>query len=128
MDVTGIMSVNGCVALTASSSGAVTAMTLDSANISQRTKNGHRSDGAVQHSGAQQLRTFANLTYHNRPVLSVAVAEVKTKSGELAVISASGATDGTVACWDMSTAVQGLQDCNDATLSIFTLKLTTTTA
>lgn len=121
MDVTGIMSVNGCVALTASSSGAVTAMTLDSANISQRTKNGHRSHGAVQHSGAQQLRTFANLTYHNRPVLSVAVAEVKTKSGELAVISASGATDGTVACWDMSTAVQGLQDCNDATLSICTL-------
>ena len=114
MDVAGFVPVagGGAVALVASSEGAVSAMALE------------RRDATLSHEGVPgrertfrsstrsvAWRAFADLRFHDRPVLAVDVAGVRVAGGgekkkkKVAVVAATGATDGALAIWDVSDAL-----------------------
>jgi WD40 repeat protein len=46
------------------------------------------------------------LRFHDRPVLAVAVAGVRVAGGGVAVVAATGATDGALAIWDVTRATE----------------------
>ena len=90
---------SGCLALAAMSDGGVTAMALEG--------------GSGRRGGGGGWRLAASLRYHTRPVLSLAVTAISLGNtggdgdggggaAPPAVIACSGATDGTIAVWDLT--------------------------
>ena len=117
MDVAGFAPLAGgpAVALAASSEGAVAAMALERGD-SRRGAAGEASARADRNTPASarggrappsgyRWRTIADLRFHDRPVLAVDVAGVFAADGAVAVVAATGATDGSMAIWEMSSAV-----------------------
>ena len=84
------------LALAGTSGGSVTAMAL--------------ANGSGHQGGGGGWRQAAALRYHTRPVLSLSVAAIPLSSeasnagsgGAVAVVACSGATDGTIAMWDLT--------------------------
>jgi WD repeat-containing protein 6 len=118
MDVAGFVPVagGGAVALAATSEGAVSAMAL----VPRRgTKTREGIPGGERMSSKSDRRTFssshssvgwrafADLKFHDRPVLAVDVAGVRVDGGgdKVAVVAATGATDGALAIWEISDAL-----------------------
>ena len=121
MDVAGFVPVagGGAVALAATSEGAVSAMALvprrgvktppSGVPGGERTtskKSGDRRTFSSSHSSVV-WRAFADLKFHDRPVLAVDVAGVRVDGGgdKVAVVAATGATDGALAIWEISDAL-----------------------
>lgn len=115
MDVAGFVPVagGGAVALVASSEGAVSAMALErrDATLSREGVPGRERTFSFRSSSKTSVawRAFADLRFHDRPVLAVDVAGVRVAGGgekkKVAVVAATGATDGALAIWDMSDAL-----------------------
>ena len=118
MDVAGFAPVDGggAIALAASSEGAVTAMALergarDASREASRadafkSKFHSKSKSHRHRGGVWSWRAFADLRFHDRPVLAVAVAGVRVAGGGVAVVAATGATDGAIAIWDVTRATE----------------------
>ena len=123
MDVAGFAPVDGggAIALAASSEGAVTAMALERGE-SNRNRVEERADAlnaskshSKSHSKSKShWRAFAALRFHDRPVLAVAVAGVRVAGGGVAVVAATGATDGALAIWDVTRATEERRNESDA--------------
>ena len=111
MDVAGFVPVagGGAVALVASSEGAVSAMALErrDATLSREGVPGRERTFRSSSKTSVAWRAFADLRFHDRPVLAVDVAGVRVAGGgeNVAVVAATGATDGALAIWDMSDAL-----------------------
>ena len=115
MDVAGFAPVDGggAIALAASSEGAVTAMALERGE-SNRNRVEERADSKSKSHSRSSWRAFAALRFHDRPVLAVAVAGVRVAGGGVAVVAATGATDGALAIWDVTRATEERRNASDA--------------
>ena len=115
MDVAGFAPVDGggAIALAASSEGAVTAMALERGE-SNRNRVEERADSKSKSRSRSSWRAFAALRFHDRPVLAVAVAGVRVAGGGVAVVAATGATDGALAIWDVTRATEERRNASDA--------------
>ena len=109
-----------CAAIVASSVGDVTVLSLDGAT----TRRGRRAG-----EGTGEWRVAARLRYHDRPALAVAVASVDvdvsdkvsdtpgpgpgpgdTRTMRTVTVACTGATDGTVAAWDLTAVAASIAD------------------
>ena len=109
-----------CAAIVASSVGDVTVLSLDGAT----TRRGRRAG-----EGTGEWRVAARLLYHDRPALAVAVASVDvdvsdkvsdtpgpgpgpgdTRTMRTVTVACTGATDGTVAAWDLTAVAASIAD------------------
>ena len=123
MDVAGFAPVSGggAVALAASSEGAVAAMALERSAGKSVTGEASRTNAfaraSPRASTSFRWRTFADLRFHDRPVLAVDVAGARVADGAVAVVAATGATDGALAIWDITRAVEEKGDSRVPTLA-----------
>lgn len=109
-----------CAAIVASSVGDVTVLSLDGAT----TRRGRRAG-----EGTGEWRVAARLLHHDRPALAVAVASVDvdvsdkvsdtpgpgpgpgdTRTMRTVTVACTGATDGTVAAWDLTAVAASIAD------------------
>ena len=73
-----------------------------------------RSRGRGTSSSRSSWRAFAALRFHDRPILAVAVAGVRVAGGGVAVVAATGATDGALAIWDVTRATEERRNASEA--------------
>ena len=92
----------------------MTAMALERARDASREASGGRIQVEVSFEvevsqtlrRCLELARFPRLRFHDRPVLAVAVAGVHVANGGVAVVAATGATDGAIAIWDVTRATE----------------------